>query len=414
MKVSVKKRNILMFFLLLPLLETSYIANNWDTIHQIIALLKYGSIAVAFILYISDKDFMTKPTKPAIFIIVYSLIVIVSSLLNGGELITAVMESLQLIATIFLGDLIIKNSLKDYISVVYPIFFLMATINFITMVLYPNGMYSRVMEGSYVWVSRNNWFLGLENAMTAYLIPALALTYINMLIKRTRFSYLTALVMSVMCMYVPIVRHKGSMLVCFLLFIMLCLLAYWKIFPSILNARTYLIFNVLFFVAIVLLSSANTGIVAIIEAFFSRNTLSVRTVIWGKVLDLIPQKLILGYGYEAAHIVSDKLKYDSAHNQYLWILYRGGIAQFLVFGKFILDSVNSLYKKRAFAVVKIISASFFVLLLMWQTESITNNVLMLFLLFVYYVGIRGDELFLGEREFDYKKVFKYRIRTKGN
>lgn len=406
LRIRLKKHNIWMFFLLLPLLETSYISNNLHIVHEIIVVLKYCSIVLTFILFLTKMRINNKISKTIIFILGYVCVTIISTIINNGEIMTAIVESLQAIAVFLIAEMLIEHSLSDFVTVVYPIFFLFGTINFISMVLYPDGMYSRVMQGSYVWVSNNNWFLGLENSMTAYLIPFLALSYIYMLTKRTKYGYIQAIFMTIICMYVPIVRHKGSMLVCFVLFIVLCILAYWKMLPDFLNARTYFVANIIFFIVVVLLSESSKNLIILIENILNRDTLSIRTEIWGKVFDLLPQHPLLGFGYESGYAVSEKLRYDSAHNQYLWVLYRGGLIQFCIFIKFIWDTIKALYKNSNYAVVKIVSAAFGVLLLMWQTEAINNNVIMLFWVFAYNVGIKSDELYLGEKEFSYKKILK--------
>lgn len=396
-KLIIKKIDLYIFILLLPLLETAYIANNLSTLHRLIVPLKYASIAIIIILYFAG---MAKGSlsKPAMFVIMFSTISILSTLINSGEIRTAIMESLQLIAIVLAGDILARKSLKEYISVVYPVFFLLIFINFITMIIFPEGMYSRRMQGAYVWVSNNNWYLGLENGMTAYLVPTLALSYINMFINRKKKDYILAVFVTFICLYTPIIRNKGSMFICISLFICVCCLVYFKMLPSFINAKTYFILNIIFYLLIIVFNSLNANVISFADALLNRETLAVRAIIWDKTMNLIKERPLLGYGYELGYTVSDKLKYDSSHNEYLWVLYRGGLLQFLSFILFIICCAKNLFQKNDYAAVKVVSASFFVLLLMWQTESIMNNALMLYWTFIYYVGVKGDELFFVEQD----------------
>ncbi len=393
-KSKIHKRDIFYMMLFIPFFEPSYIGHNISPLHMLFRLAAYASIFIIGIIYLSSViNHIRKISRPVIFIVIYSCILLFSTILNGGLVSTVIIEGVTLISLFMLSDIILQRSVKEYISVLYPIFYVLVVVNFITMLLYPDGMYKYVMDGSYYWASNNNWFLGYENALIVFLLPTLVYAYISNMIKGTRLTQFNCILITIICIYTPIVRWKASTIVCFFFFFLMCILSILKLAPNIFNAWTYLIFNVVMFLILVIIGVQGGILAFVVENVLRKgDTLGVRTVIWGKAIELISQKPVLGYGYEATRVITDKLKYDSTHNQYLWILYRGGMAQFGAFAWIIYSISNRLYKKREHLVVKVVAITFCVIMVMWQTEAITAYAVMTFLVFAYYVPEDQDFL----------------------
>lgn len=376
--------------LFIPFFEPSYIGHNIPILHMIFRFGTYGAILFIGVLYISSLFRNKKKiSTPVLFATVYSAIIFISTVLNNGEIVSCLVEGLSLIALFMLSDSICQKSVSRFLRIIYPIFYTFVVINFITMLIYPNGMYMYVMDGAYHWVSNFNWFLGLENAMIIYLLPTLVYTYIIYLQNNSKWNFFNCLLISAICIYIPIVRWKAATMVCFALFFIVVILSIWRLIPDLFNARTYVILNIFFFVGLVL-TGMKGGIVEGIVTYVAEtilhksDTLNVRMNIWGVVLNLIKEHPILGYGYEATRIVTDKMKYNSPHNQYLWIIYRGGLVQFTVFAWFLWKTAKSLFVRKEYLGVKIVSIGLCVSLLMWQTEAITAYPIMIFLVFAFY------------------------------
>ena len=103
----------------------------------------YGAILFIGVLYISSLFRNKKKiSTPVLFATVYSAIIFISTVLNNGEIVSCLVEGLSLIALFMLSDSICQKSVSRFLRIIYPIFYTFVVINFITMLIYPNGMYT--------------------------------------------------------------------------------------------------------------------------------------------------------------------------------------------------------------------------------------------------------------------------------
>ena len=376
---------VVAFFLMIPFFKPNYIYVKMPGLNTIFLYYLYGAIGFIFLYYISVLIINKKMFSPIIIMVsFYAATLVISSFLNDGFLMSAVFEGLSYIAIFMLSELLLIRSLNLFLNVVTPILNLLVIINFFTLIIWPNGMYRSFVGSSELWNSGTNWFLGYDNAFFAYVLPTLLFSLIKYLyVNKTFLSKTKALVMIGVCTYTIISRWSATAVVGIIIFLFVFVLIQMNKLPAIANAQTYILGNVMVFLGFVVLRVQDKFAYIIKNLLGKDLTFTGRTEIWDLSLKSIYQSPVFGYGIEDLYKTIQRI---SSHNQYLWILYRGGLVHFLPFIVMVLSIGKRLYEKRDVAYVKITAIALCTIFIMWQFEAITTHSIMLLFVFSYYVG----------------------------
>lgn len=379
---------VLAFFLMVPFFKPNYIYAKMPEVDKLFSYYLYG--AILFILFYYVVILIINKRPPSLIVVIASLYggaLILSTIVNNGDFLASVREGVSYIALFAWSELMLTKSLKFYLSVTVPIFNLLVIINFATLIIWPNGMYRSFVVSEEFWNSGNNWLLGYDNAFFAYVLPALLFSIIKYLyIDKTLFAKFKAIVMIVICAYSIISRWHATAVVCIVIFLFAFVLIQMNKLPAIANAKTYLWGNVAVFLAFVVIRVQEIFSYIIKNILDKDLTFSGRTEIWDLSLKSISQEPIFGYGIEELTETINRISINSSHNQYLWILYRGGLVYFLPFSIMILSIVKRLYKNRDIAYVKITATALCAIFILWQFEAISSYTLISTLVFSYFVG----------------------------
>ena len=111
---------------------------------------------------------------------------------------------------------------------------------------------------------------------------------------------------------------------------------------------------IVYFVILILILTGSTFFLRyIVESVFHKTiTFSNRTIVWQRVILQIIDRPIFGSGYINYQVARDllgSLTYNHAHNQWLQILWNGGLCLLLIFLIFIYEiahKINSIHNKR--------------------------------------------------------------------
>lgn len=376
-------------FLLIPYFEPPAIEQCNTGLHMLYRLYLYGSILLTLILYFVELVYYKSlPGKMVFYAILFSAALVFSTILNHGETKIAILDGLVLISLFSLCEMMLKKSLMTFLDAMSPLMSTLVVLNFITLIAFPNGMYINTVLRSSFWSSPNNWLLGYDNAFFAYLLPAMLFSIIrNIYLKRTPISAVRTIIICSICFYSVLSRWQAGSVVSILLFGVLSLLIILNIEPKFFNSVSYLLGNVILFFGIVVFRLQNVFADLIIHGLGKDLSFTGRTRVWDASFKSIGRSLWTGYGLEDVYKTIGKLKLSSTHNSFLWILYRGGILQFLPFTAMIMDSTIQLFKNRNKPYVAIAAAGMCCMFLNWQIEAITANSLMMLFIFSYYIGI---------------------------
>ncbi len=376
------------FFLMIPFFKPNYIYEKMPAVNTIFMYYLYGAIGIIFLYYITDLIRRKKaPSKIMVMITLYSVSLMLSTFLSDGPLMAAVREGFSYMALFALSEILLSKSLNMFLRVITPILNLLIIINFATLLIWPKGMYRSYVGSMELFNTGNNWILGYDNAFIAYVLPAFLFSLISYLyVRPTFFSKIKALIISAICIYTIFSRWHATGVVCMVVFIPVALLIFMDKLPAIANAKTYLWGNVVVFFSFVIFRIQELFSYIIKELLDKDLTFSGRIGVWDLSLKSFYEAPLFGYGIEALSKTIARISINSSHNQYLWIIYRGGLVHFLPFMGMVFSAVKRLYEKRSIAYVKLTAVCLCSIFILWQFESISTHSIMILFVFAYYVG----------------------------
>lgn len=214
-----------------------------------------------------------------------------------------------------------KNTIKPLNTILWLFVF----INFLTICLYPEGMYITERYS-------NNWFFMYDNTHIMWYFSAVLVSFINN--KFIRKKQIKTSILYIIIVFCIIYCRSVNSMIAFGIFVLYLL--FKKTISKIkwLNYSTYLksfvTFNILFVFARIQYAFSWF----IVDILGKKLTFTGRTIIWDKVIELIKDSPLLGYGYESTSIFISKMNniyYTHAHNTLLDICYKGGILLMITF-----------------------------------------------------------------------------------
>lgn len=265
-----------------------------------------------------------------IFVEMAYLVIFASTIINGRSLRNVFGALIAPMAMMLYFDYGMKTNRDIFMKVVKGILLLFVILNFITLLFFPNGLYT--VDGNSLY-----WFLGFKNIHIRYIIPAIAIVVAEELRQK---------------------REKGSStILLFLIGILSCVLAksstgivgmmvfgglLWadrirgkvkaKIWKAILNP-VVIIVVILLLDYVILLGDASFLSGLIIENFGKDITFTGRAYVWERCIELIKAQPFLGYGHinsdDFFNLISVNIR-AHPHNYILgWIFY-GGVFSLLM------------------------------------------------------------------------------------
>jgi exopolysaccharide production protein ExoQ len=323
MKLSHNKLLIWWIFILLLPYMSSYLSIINENVYRITVICRVISFIIVCGLYIFRKNRkLPSISKFTILPFLYMGILLLSTVINNGDIAKYLGYFITCIGLLLLIELYSKVGPDSLMAALVYIFRFMVYINFILLILYPNGVYT-VSDIYSSAVTRYN-FLGLDNQTGPYFILLMSLSLCRQFSKGNRIDLLCKMDILV-CTISTIYLWSATAIVGFFVFYLFYLLA---LKYNIVNLRaSYKVIGVIF--VIVVLFQGTTLLKPIFEGLLNKDvTLTGRTYIWKEAISMIFKNPLLGYGIqESPNLVYFFVyqDYRTAHNEYLQILINGGI-----------------------------------------------------------------------------------------
>lgn len=362
MKIKFQKNTILIYllylFLIFPFFKPMYLT-TFPFINKIYNLLQVVNFILIIIFTLKDK----KVSKVNMLIILFNMILMLSTILNNGNLEEVITSSMRLISLCLLIELAIRRNPKEFLRVFEFLLSVLIIINMLSIFLYPDGMYISSVTGY-----SSNWFLGFKNTHILYILPTLIISIINSYIdgekisKRTIILFLVALISSIK------VWSATSLVAIFLLIFFLILIKVLKKH----NFKMLFLTYIVAFFSIIIFRLQNIFKYIIVDILGKDLTFTGRTFIWDYVIEYIKAKPILGYGYEYGAIRFAKgYNYHSyhAHNIILEILYQTGICGLIIIILIMKLIIKKLEEYKQNAIAKILAFALFIYMIMMLMEA---------------------------------------------
>ena len=373
-----------LFCILIVFLQPSYL----QSIGIILRFYRITSTVILVILVIWYIYARFRKSSILNLLILLELYILINTIIQGGNISACffdVMTTLGLCLTFEFG---MEYNSKKFLIVLYCILYAFVIINFLSLVIFPNGMYTTGtgLEGSSSYAS--NWFLGYKNYHVRFFLPTLLLSEINCL-KNEKIK-LDTYILYIICWISSILNDSSTGLIGMAIFTLGSIVLFkYSFLSKFVNIYTVIGSILIVFFLIVVGNTANLPILKSIAEFFGKDlTLSDRTYIWANSIDIFKQKPLFGYGYfNASRFQMINHGWGThPHNYILYILVQGGIIEavivFLLF--FRLQIVLRKYKKSSLP--KLMTWFYACMLIMGLTESLINTAILFypFLIICWY------------------------------
>lgn len=335
--------------------------NNIYLILQLFSIITMGIIIL--------KKFLSrkyKPSKIAIFILLFYFTLLISTLINHQSILSWGKYSIPVILFSLIFDKLERKQMLNILNGAVLVYICLLVINFITVLLYPNGLYRGLSSGE------NYYFLGHNNSVIRIILPGIVFSGVYDFINYNKLKMRTYLITILTMVTVTLTWSNSAMIGCGIVLLYMVVLKNKKI-DKVFNAKFAFMLICIFFIFIIILGNVNKILPSIAKVFGKDITLSGRTTIWSESLKTIKKHIIMGYGYGTSIPRIGNWEFDpsSFHNYFLDLIFRGGIVHFaiqLIIVKMCCDKIS--YKKsRIREFLLFILIAYFI---MWQVLPFTN------------------------------------------
>ena len=384
------KRKILIIILLLPFIKSEYISEEIVNADKIINVALFISLCIISCLYIKKVVEKKQISKIFLAILFYEGILIFSTYINNGDLRSLISEIVNNLGICIAIEYFMMISPKETINMLLFILKTYIYINFITVILYPSGMYSTELQ-------TQNFFLGYDNTHIKYILPAICLALISSYYKSDKIDIRTIFLITISVLTVFIRKSATSMigLSIILLYLLIPVFKNSKVF----NFRNFFITYIVIFVLIVIFRVQDNFSYLVETVLHKSLTFTGRTEIWDAFIKLIKEKIILGYGVLSGTQKSNLtgIFYGVAtHDKILDVMFSGGVI--LLINYFVINILigKKLMKNKESEFSKILSITWFAFFIMMITETLNHNLITMLIILSYHV----DDII---KEYNFKK-----------
>lgn len=301
-----------------------------------------------------------------------------STVLHKGLMVGSALQIVYFTYGYLLSTIYMYRDKYGYIQMLRNILLVFFLINFATIVLFPNGLYTVARTFGFEDDNRY-WFLGFKNGIPKYglvLTALCALTYQDSRNRKDLWLIWISVVSSVLS---AVLIQSGSGMVSNVLLaflIWLVLREKKSKIAELCRMRNYVIAVCIAFVGLVLTTKLleNRYIQYFItEVLGEKLTLSGRTLIWARVFEVVRENFLFGIGYldssDVARIIGVTRNTVDAHNFYLEIMLEGGIVGFILMIALFARLVIVMERYRNHPTSKVLSAFLFCIMIVFIVEN---------------------------------------------
>lgn len=411
MNYSLKNSKSLFLWLLLflPFIPLSYLSTI-NLVGQFLYYYKIISILCVTFIFIISNVRHPFHFKSVFIVIPYVLLLICTTYIHHANLYDALTRSISIVALTILVDMALYYNPKAFLQSLYYYLSFLIFLNFIFLLIYPNGMFVFVHSA----VSDKGNFLGVDNTMAMILVPAMGLIVLYSYYRYKKLTILATTACAIADLTIFISKSSTSMITCLVATLLLIFIVnkpWSKIFNSIVASIVYIaifLFLVVFQLQFTFQSSFNQ----LLHIAFNKDmTFDGRTVIWRIAEVFIGQSFMTGYGVPTNPNYTFILIYNQwmhAHDGILQIMYEGGFVTLIGFLFILGCSFFNLYRQRNNNLSVVLVCFIFSFLIQLLTEPQQEAALFICLLII---AIHIDKLVQSQKSLLESHRVKLSIRS---
>lgn len=326
--MKIKKSSILIIVSLIPVLISEGMLYILGISSQSIAWIRMIETCIYFFMF--AYYFLKRKTNWCINILVLIYLTIFLSAAVHHVFNNAMLNYIGGFLMCLIFDYWLRKKYDAFLRILTWILMALILLNFITVIMFPQGMYETALY-------KANWILGYKNSHFGYVMAAMASVTIQAYRKKRRLTFFDNAFLILSCVGLYLVDSVMAFVACSLYTIMAILLINFsdlKLVRRILDflsvRRILAVTLVIWFVMVFFQSSSffKENIVHLMNAIGRDSSISGRIPIWTAAIKYIKHSPIIGYGIiDSNEFVraSGILGGTHAHNYILNILIMGGI-----------------------------------------------------------------------------------------
>lgn len=367
-KLKISTKDILYFLVLIFYFESPYL-ERFSILNTLYAVGKL--ISVGFIL-LHIRRFQFNSIMAVI--VLEEITLWISTLLAGSSMMAVSIQVISVTAFVVVIDIMLKEDTKRCIRILYTIVSLLIFVNVLTMLFFPDGLYT----ATGIVGTKKYYFLGHQNSLGLYAMIAIALGEFRLEIEEEDEFKLSKLIFLeiVSLFYILRVWSVISLLsvagIIAITFFNRLSKKGWH-FPL----AWSLIFNVVIFIVFVVIQNFQM-LAPFLEGVLNREvTLSGRTTVWTMALKYFFKSPIWGVGQGKGYEI---FGFATTHNRYMNTLFTGGLIGIFPFVILLIIICRRL-KNSTESMAKILIAYFTILLFIIQGETFDD--ILFYMMFMF-------------------------------
>lgn len=348
---------IFLTFATLSFFEIPYLIYKFPVLSVVYKICKSITLLFLMLLIIKRK----KMDKSLIYLILFLSIMLISSIINKNSVVSSIFSVVEILGICALVDYEIKVKDDKFLNTVIFVLGIYFLINFISIIMYPTGIYINSTGYS------KNWILGYKNAHIQYIFPLNLAFFMKSLIKKNKIS-ISCYILLILSIISSILVNNSTAIIG--LFLILAFSVFVNSNSRIINPKYMLLIPVILFFLIVIFRVQNIFGFIFVDLLDRDITLTGRIYIWDGVIKAISSRRIIGYGITPfVFITKSSLSIYSTHSLILDIVYRTGFLGVLVFILYLKESLKNVFKFKNNKIIKLIIVFLFSMGIMTLTEA---------------------------------------------
>lgn len=282
-----------------------------------------------------------KISKMMLTIIVFYGIYFISTIMHNQFKMIVFRIIFSAISLCAFSEMFIKFNKKIFFKIAYFYLALIAFMNFITIILFPNGLYETDNINPY-------YLLGHRNNSIEYILPAIFFCYISFYENKNRLKKNIYFISLISCLTV-ILTWSGNAIVALFIVLLYSIFPTKKLLEKFIGFKGFFTTSLGLFILFIIMKVQYVFSWFITKVLHKSIDFTGRVDIWDNALHYIEKSPIIGYGYENPDLKLKKIGHsNSAHNYYLDFLYNGGIIMLILYFYmiFLLNKVMNQVKNR--------------------------------------------------------------------
>jgi len=373
-RIRCSKETIIWSFIMIGFFESPFLA-RFPVLDAIYSLLKISAIVFIVVNYKKIRI-----DKILVLVILYEMAQWYSTFRKGSSINETTITLFTTTVFALMINIMIRRDANKLVTILYTILELLIYLNVISVLFYPNGLYTARASIDITRAAKKYYFLGHQNAPGIYIVEAIVLGEIKLRYSKERKDKIRLLSLYFVSFYYLIrVWSVASFVgVGILVFLIWIDRAFGKGLH--LKLQWVLIGNLVLFVFLVVMQDIDLFSSFITNVLQRKTTLSGRTIVWTKAIRAFCDNPIWGNGTGVGRMY---FGYETAHNRLLNTLFTGGIVSFCIYmGQMIV--ICTKLKNTRIRTNRLLIFGLTAMMLMMQAETYGNIICLTMMIIPYY------------------------------